>query len=84
MFGSYYTLGNMFMALVFIWLFSIPIWLTLVLVVVFVFMYCVVSYHGNRRAHKTKHSQCTHQIHCTNVWSLQKWVWLLWGGGAAR
>ena len=34
--------------------FSIPIWLTLVLVVVFVFMYCVVSYHGNRKVQKTK------------------------------
>ena len=51
MFGSYYTLGNMFMALIFIRLLSIAIWLTLGLVVVFVFMYCAVY-------------TCRHQIHC--------------------
>ena len=53
-FGSYYTLGNMSTALIFVWLLSIPVWLILVLVVLFVLLYCVFSYHGNRRAHKIK------------------------------
>ena len=55
-FGSYYTLGNMSGALIFIWLLSIPVWLFLVLVVLFVLLYCVFSYHGNRTVHKIKWS----------------------------
>ena len=55
-FGSYYTLGNMSAALIFIWLLSIPVWLILLLVVLFVLLYCVFSYHGNRTVCKIKWS----------------------------
>lgn len=50
--ASYYTISYLFLALLMIWVFRVPLWFTLFLLLSFLLVYCTLGYYGDKSAQK--------------------------------